>query len=255
MSGGARPLALVTGGAKRVGHEVALTFARSGFDVCITFRRSEQAASDTIDEIIRILGEPGHCRALQVDLADEGGVEKFARAQAGTLPRLDVLVHNASAYEPGRVGEIEASGALRQYKINALSPLLLSQAFAPLLSASPMHGGGAIVSMHDMHALGRPRSDYAAYSMSKAALGEMTRTLARALAPRVRVNAVAPGVVEWPSGGREADASVQDEYLKRVPLGRAGTAREAAEVVRWLALDAHYITGEIIRLDGGRWLA
>ena len=91
--------------------------------------------------------------------------------------------------------------------------------------------------------------------MSKAAIVEMVRSLARELAPQVRVNGVAPGVVAFPESGPDADEKAQQAYLRRVPLGRSGTPEDAAEMVRWLALDATYVTGEVIRLDGGRWLA
>jgi pteridine reductase len=90
--------------------------------------------------------------------------------------------------------------------------------------------------------------------MSKAALEEMVRSLARDLAPNVRVNGVAPGVVAWPDSGHESEASEQARYLKRVPLGRAGEPEDAAKAVVWLALDATYVTGDVIRVDGGRWL-
>jgi pteridine reductase len=111
------------------------------------------------------------------------------------------------------------------------------------------------VCMTDIHAMGRPRRDHAAYAMSKAALAQMVDSLARDLAPRVRVNAVAPGVVAWPEDGAEADAAMQARYLSRVPLGRAGTPGDASGAVAWLALDAAYVTGQTIRVDGGRWLA
>ena len=110
--------------------------------------------------------------------------------------------------------------------------------------------------MCDIHALGEhgiPRSkDYTSYAMSKAALAEMVRSLARELAPRVRVNAVAPGVALWPESGPDADTAMHNSYLSKVPLARAGTPEECADVVRWLALEATYLTGEIIRIDGGR---
>jgi pteridine reductase len=117
-----------------------------------------------------------------------------------------------------------------------------------------MEGGGSIVAMCDIHAMGRPRKEYLAYSMSKAALAEMVQTLARELAPRVRVNGVAPGVVVFAESGADADPAMQKAYLSRVPLGRSGTPEDAARAVRWLAMEATYVTGEIVRLDGGRWL-
>jgi pteridine reductase len=109
--------------------------------------------------------------------------------------------------------------------------------------------------MCDIHAMGRPRKGFAPYSMSKAALAEMVRSLARELAPEVRVTGVAPGVVAWPEEGFESDPAAQAAYLRRVPLGRSGTPQEAAEAVRWLAMDATYVTGLVLPLDGGRRLA
>jgi pteridine reductase len=111
-----------------------------------------------------------------------------------------------------------------------------------------------VIAFTDIHSMGRPRKDFSAYSMSKAAITEMVYTLARDLGPEVRVNAVAPGVVAWPEEGNDADPDMQRKYVRRIPLGRPGTPDDAAEVVRWLAFDATYLTGEVIRVDGGRWL-
>jgi pteridine reductase len=163
-------------------------------------------------------------------------------------------VHNASSYTPSPLASLTAEHALSHFRINALAPLLLSRLLAPALSASALPGGGSIVALTDIHALGRPRRDFAAYAMSKAALGQMIESLARDLAPRVRVNAVAPGVVAFPDDGPEASPDLQAAYLARVPLARAGTPAEAAKAVAFLALDAHYTTGATLRLDGGRWL-
>jgi pteridine reductase len=131
---------------------------------------------------------------------------------------------------------------------------MLSARLSPLFERSLLPGGAAVVAMCDIHAMGRPRRDFAAYSMSKAALEEMVRSLARDLAPSVRVNGVAPGVVAWPDSGIESESAEQSRYLRRVPLARAGEPEDAAKAVVWLALDATYITGDIIRVDGGRWL-
>ncbi len=165
----------------------------------------------------------------------------------------DAVIHGAAFTAVDRC-EVEPETA---YRVNALAPLLLSKHLAPALARSTLPGGGAIVAMADIHAMGEhglPRREFAAYAMSKAALVEMVRTLARDLAPRVRVNAVAPGVVAWPEKGHESDAAAQAEYLGKIPLARTGTPQDAAEAVRWLAFDARYITGQVIRLDGGRSL-
>ncbi len=251
-----RPLALVTGAAKRVGRASALALVRAGCDVIITYRGSAAEAQATIAEAVALGGSREECRALQVDLNDPVAVDAFGLDLARSLTRLDVLIHNASSYEQTPLASLTADAALAAYRVNALAPLLLSKHLGPLLSASDMRGGGSMVAMCDIHAMGEhglPRSQgFSAYAMSKAALAEMVRTLARELAPRVRVNGVAPGVAAWPEQGHESDAAMQQQYLKKVPLGRAGTPEECAEVVRWLALDATYITGEIVRFDGGR---
>lgn len=247
----ARPCALVTGGARRVGLAIAREFAARGFDLVLTFRESQAEAQSAAAEL-----KAGgvHVRLERLDLDDLDAVEAAGARLATELPGLDVMVHNASIYGPTPLETVDAQEALRHYRVNALSPLLLTRALAGRLGESRLPGGGAIVAMVDLHAIGRPRKGFAAYSMSKAALAEMVRTLARELAPAVRVNGVAPGVVAWPEAGRDADEAMQRAYLARVPLGRAGTPADAAEVVRWLALDASYITGQIIRLDGGRSL-
>lgn len=250
--GNGRPLVVITGGARRVGLAIAHTFARAGCDLTLTYNSSgdeaEQAAA-----VLRGFGV--EVSLEQADLSDVIEVERLGRRIAASARRVDVLIHNASVYEASPVREITAEFALRQYQVNALSPLLLTRTLFPLMARSRLPGGGAVVAMADMHAMGRPRKDFSAYSMSKAALIEMVRCLARDLAPRVRVNAVAPGVVAFPESGHESTPDLQQKYLSRVPLGRSGTPGDAAEAVRWLALEAHYITGEVVRVDGGRWLA
>lgn len=249
--GADRPVALVTGGARRVGAAICLVFARNGFDVLLTFNRSRDDAENLVASI-RELGVAA--ASARLDLADLHAVKLFADHTARDLPRLDALVHNASSYDPSPIDSFNPGDALRQHTINAISPAVLSTRLAGLLKRSTLPAGGAIVAMCDIHALGRPRRGHLAYSMSKAALAELVRSLARDLAPGVRVNGVAPGVVAFPDTGPESDPEMQERYLSRVPLGRAGTPDDAAEMVRWLASDARYTTGEIVRIDGGRWL-
>lgn len=252
MRHGDRPVVMVTGAARRIGLAIARAFAIAGCDLIITYNTSRDhvvAAQATLTDL------GARTRLEQVDLNDLVAVEASAQRLAATLDRLDGIVHNASMYAPTPLSDVSSDEALALYRVNALAPLLLTRHLAPLLAQSPLPGGGCVVAMTDVHAMGRPRVGYSAYAMSKAALAEMVRSLARELAPRVRVNGVAPGVVAWPESGREADPDAQAAYLRRVPLARAGTPEDAAETVRWLTLDAHYITGEIIRLDGGRALA
>jgi pteridine reductase len=244
---GAQPIAIVTGGAKRVGRAICDELSRAGCAVALTYNTSEDEARRAARDL--------NGRAVQLDLNNPDDVSRVGAALAAELPRVDILVHNASVYDKTELDTLIADDAMRHYRVNALGPALLTAALAPKLRASTLPNGGAVIAMCDIHAMGRPRKDFLGYSMSKAALAEMVRTLARDLAPTVRVNGVAPGVVAWPEEGYESDAAAQEAYLKRVPLRRAGTPDDAARTVRWLALDAGYITGEIVRLDGGRWLA
>ena len=159
-----------------------------------------------------------------------------------------MLVHNASIFQPTPWGEVTDDAWREHMTINALAPMRLTQRLGDLLGADE---GGRVIHFVDIHVMGRPRKDYAAYSASKAALLDLTRTLARELAPRVTVNAIAPGVVAW---AEDMSESQREAYLARTPLERAGTPEDAANAVLFLARDADYLTGEVIRVDGGRWL-
>lgn len=248
---GDRPVALVTGAARRVGRATAIELARAGFDVIITYNTSEGDAAETLRLAKRAAdAKEFDASAFQIDLHDPSLIDELTDVLAD-LPRLDALIHNASSYAPTPLTDADAEEAVAHYLVNAVAPLLLSSRLAPKLAESTLAGGGAIVGFSDIHVLGRPRAGYSAYAMSKAALTELIRTLAIELAPKVRVNAVAPGVVAWPD---HADPDEVAAYEARIPLQRPGTPEDAARLVRWLILEATYLTGEIIRLDGGRWL-
>lgn len=269
-----RPVVLVTGGARRVGRAIVLEFARSGFDVVFTYNRSEGEAHE-LTHLVSQLGRQATSHRVNFD--DIADVEQFGEQLAQTMSRLDVLVHNAGSYGGTPLADLDATTLMKHLRVNAASPLLLTAKLQTLLTSSRLAGGASVIAMCDIHAMGRPRRNHAAYLMSKAALTEMVSCLARDLAPQVRVNGVAPGVVAWeepgpePPEGSEFDSKGSDErpapdlkptseeeqrrYLRRVPLGRFGEPDEAARVVRWLATEATYVTGQIIRVDGGRWLA
>ncbi len=249
-----RPVAMVTGGAKRVGRAIAIEFASHGFDLVVTYRSSRDEA-ESLAAFVAESHAPASVSLRRLDLADLEGVRAFGREYAASGARLDVLVHNASLYFPTPLEGLKSEDAEALYRVNALAPLLLTSELAPLLRKCARPGGGCVVAMSDIHAIGRPRKDFSAYSMSKAALSEMVRSLARDLAPEARAVGVAPGVVQWPEQGYESDAAAQEAYLRRVPLGRSGTPEDAAKTVRWLACEATYITGQIISLDGGRSIA
>lgn len=238
-------VALVTGGARRVGRAVALRLAEAGCDVAITFHSSDADAQEVVRSIAA-LGRRGW--ASRVDLSDPSCVDQVREELLDHAGRLDVLVHNAAEFTATPWGTLTAEQWWRQMTVNALTPVLLTQSLRDELAADE---GGRVVFFADIHVMGRSRRNYAAYNASKAAVLEMTHTLAVEMAPRVTVNAVAPGVVAWAEGMSDEEKAA---YLKRVPLQRPGTPEDAATAVLYLIRDADYLTGQVIRVDGGRWL-
>jgi pteridine reductase len=234
-----RRIALITGGAKRVGRAIATKLASEGFHVAITYKSSEREAR----ELRKTLGKG--VLLIKVDLTDLPHAAEEIRSQVtDEFGRLDVLVNNASAYLPARLAQTDLKLIRALNTIHLEAPLLLCQKFEPMLRASRGH----VMNMVDLLAE-KPWPEYLAYCASKAALANLTLGLARELAPEVTVNAIAPGVVEWPPDYPEEQKS---KYLKRVPLQRPGSPEDVANLVHFLATSGSYITGQIIRLDGGR---
>ena len=230
-------VALVTGGARRVGKAIVETLAREGFAVAFTYKSSERDARELERRINGL--------AILADLADpEAAAVTVHRGFSARFDRLDVLVNNASVYKPARLRETDMSLMREVAAVHLQAPVLLCQRFETLLRAARGH----VVNMCDLLAE-RPWPEYLVYCASKAALVNLTMGLARELAPEVTVNGIAPGVVEWPDGYPEEE---REKYLRRVPLGRAGTPEDVANLVHFLVTDGTYITGQIIRLDGGR---
>ncbi len=238
-------VALVTGGARRVGRAVALRLAEAGLDVAITYLTGEPEAKQLVAQI-ESMGR--RALAIRVDLAEPEAAD-YVSAQLGVFDGLYVLINNASSFTPSPLGQIGVDQYDHHMAVNARAPLMLIQKFASLLAAhdSP----GRVVNLIDIHVMGEPLKGYCAYNASKAALHEITMTCAAELAPKVTVNAIAPGVIEW---AESYTAQQRDLYMMRVPLGRPGSPRDAAAAVLYLVRDADYCTGQVIKLDGGRSL-
>jgi len=239
------PVALVTGGSRRVGRVICLALAGAGYDVALT----SHGPSDETDAVAKSIRDQGYrALVLSADLTQlPSAVDQINAEFSANFDRLDLLVHNASVYHPSGMNDATVEQMRQMWSVHVEAPLLLCRAFAGRLREAH----GAVINMVDILAQ-RPRPAYAGYCASKAALENLTLSLARELAPRVTVNGIAPGVVEWPDDMPE---SARQAYLSRVPLGRAGTPEDVARTVIFLARDARYITGQIIRLDGGRMLA
>jgi pteridine reductase len=225
-----------------VGASIVRKLAEEGFDVAFTYFASDDEAQRTADEA-RSLGR--RAEILQVDLAQSAtAVDSITGWINVAFGRLDVLVNNASIYAPGGLFDADMERLRQMWAIHVESPLLLCRRLASLLRENRGH----VVNMLDLM-VERPVPAYMAYGTSKAGLWNLTLCLARELAPEVTVNGIAPGVVEWPE---DTPAQEREHYLKRVPLKRSGTPRDVANAVAFLCQSDSYLTGQVIRLDGGR---
>jgi pteridine reductase len=240
-----RPVVLITGAARRVGATIARTLHAAGYDLALHCRHSRSDLDALIDELEAM--RTRSTLALQAELADVERLPELIAATVECFGGLDGLVNNASAFYPTPIGTITAAQWDELFAANVRAPLFLAQAAAPLLAARK----GAIVNLVDIYAE-RPLEQHSVYCMAKAALAMATRALALDLAPDIRVNGVAPGAVLWPQAGKAH--SDQQQLIERTPLGRAGTPEDVASAVLWLLRDTPFVTGQVIRVDGGRSL-
>jgi pteridine reductase len=238
---------LITGGAKRVGAAICRRLHAAGANLMLHYRASAGEA--------RLLqAELNHARAdsvalIQADLLDLNKLPAIVDQTLQTFGRLDALVNNASSFFPTPVGEITPQAWDDLIGTNLRAPLFLAQAAAPALRKAE----GAIVNIVDIHAE-RPLKNFVVYSVAKAGLVAVTRSLARELAPEVRVNAVAPGPILWPDNASFDELSRQ-RIVSHTPLKREGDPDDIAKAVYYLIADATYVTGDTISVDGGRHIA
>lgn len=240
-------VAFITGAAKRIGAVTARHFHRHGYDIILHYRHSADAAHALRDEFNT--ARPHSCLALQADLADPHGWEVLAEQARQWKQRLDVLVNNASSYYPTEFGHTTLAQWHDLFASNAMAPFFLTQALTPQLRQAQ----GAVVNIVDINA-DRPLAEFIPYCMAKAALKAMTLSLAKALAPQVRVNGVAPGAILWPDQYQISEAE-QQATLGRTPLQRLGTPEDIARMVYFLAAEAPFMTGQIVAVDGGQSLS
>jgi pteridine reductase len=243
---GSRPVALITGAARRIGAAIARRLHDAGYDLALHYRHSRAELDTLIAELEQV--RAASTLALQAELGDVSGLATLVSATTDRFGRLDALVNNASTFYPTPVGTATPAQWEELFGANVRAPYFLAQAAAPRLAEH----GGAIVNIVDIYAEW-PLPQHSVYSMSKAALAMMTKALARELGPSVRVNGVAPGAVLWPESGKSyAD---REAMIERTPLKRTGSPDDVAGAVLWLLRDAPFVTGEIVRVDGGRHLA
>ena len=241
-------VALVTGASQRIGAAIATELHAAGCSVLLHCR-SSRAAADALAARLNTVRD-NSAAVLQADLASLQDVEALAAAATAHWNRLDLLVNNASGFFPTPIGTVSETQWDSLFGSNLKGPFFLCQALAPALRASH----GAIVNIVDVYAE-LPLAQHAVYTMAKAGVGMMTRALAQELGPDVRVNGVAPGAILWPAEHNpELGYAKAEALLAQTALKRIGDVLDIARAVRYLGLEAGYVTGQILAVDGGRTL-
>lgn len=240
-----RPVALITGAAKRIGAAIAERLFDDGYDLVLHYRSAGPDIGALTDRLNARRANSAF--AVQGDLTDRAAPVRIVAAGLSAFGRLDALINNASSFYPTPIGSIDDEAFDDLIGTNARAPLMLSQAASASLKAMR----GAIVNLVDIYA-DRPIPRYLPYCMAKAALVAMTYGLARELGPEVRVNAIAPGNIVWSTNPEKAETLAMVE--ERTALKRQGSPEDIAKAVSFLLRDAGYVTGQVLRVDGGRWL-
>ncbi len=239
------PVVLVTGAARRVGAEIARSLHAAGACVAIHYRSS--AAEATALAAALNAERPGSTETFAADLRDMAALPRLVEAVVARFGRLDALVNNASSFYATKVGAVDTAAWDDLIGSNLKAPLFLAQAAAAHL----LRSGGCIVNITDIHAE-RPLKGYPLYCAAKAGLLGLTRALALELGPQVRVNAVAPGPIEWPQGTDDFPPAARTDIIEHTLLKRIGAPSDIARTVKFLVFDAPYVTGQVINVDGGR---
>lgn len=240
------PVALVTGASKRIGAEIARSLHKEGFNLIVHYRQSATAAKELVSAFNK--QRPGSAIAVAADLTKIKQVEKLAFTAQSKWQRLDLLVNNASSFYPTLIGSVSETQWDDLLGSNLKAPFFLAQALADTLRES----SGSIINIADIYAE-RPLQEHSVYCIAKAGNLMLTKTLAKELAPKIRVNGIAPGAILWPEQEEVTD-DFKTGLLAKTPLQERGQASDIARTILYLAREAPYVTGQIITVDGGRSL-
>lgn len=239
------PVALITGGAKRIGRHLVQHLHQAGFDIALHYRHSSQEAQALSNDLQQL--RPHSVLLLQSDASDVAGLETFPARIEAHFGRLDLLINSASSFYPTPIGQANLTAWHALIDSNLKMAFFLSQALAPMLRAQR----GSIINITDVHA-SRMLKEYSLYCIAKAGLKALTENLAMQLAPEIRVNAIAPGLV-LPNLTSDTIASQTEGRLAKIPLGRIGSPAAISHAVSYL-IQADYVTGHTLYVDGGRHL-
>jgi len=238
-----RKTILITGGAKRIGRQMALTLHAEGHNVVVHYRSSAGAANELVTQFNA--DRQNSAMTVQGDLLDLGCIPGLIQQSVDNFGQLDVVINNASTFYPTPIELIEDDFWKDLIGSNLKAPAFIAKAAAKYLREA----NGSMINLVDIHAR-HPMANHPIYCSAKAGLEMLTKSLARDLAPHVRVNAIAPGAILWPE--YNVGTLKEEALLEKVPLQRMGKPEDVAKLVRFLVDDADYITGQIIAVDGGR---
>ncbi|SMM98538.1 FolM Alternative dihydrofolate reductase 1 [uncultured Candidatus Thioglobus sp.] len=234
--------ALITGASQRIGAQIAKTLHTNNYNVIIHYRHSKQEAQSLVDEFNQTRADSA--TLIQAELSDLTALKTLVN----TIKQLDLLVNNASVFYPTPMQDATIDDWKKIIDTNLMAPFFLSQSLSPILVKSQ----GCIINIVDIHAQ-RPLKKHPIYNISKAGIAMMTQTLAKELAPDIRVCGVAPGSILWPENEAELSNEQKNKMLNKIPLNKQGNPEDIADTVLFLA-QSTYITGQIINVDGGRTL-
>ena len=234
--------ALITGGAARIGAQIVKTLHHNQFNIIIHCNQSKDKAQLLCDELNSI-----RANSVEIVLGNLNNIDELD-SLVSSIESIDLLVNNASVFYPKSVEDSEIKDWDDVININLKAPFFLSKGLSKTLSKND----GSIINIIDIHSE-RPLKKHAIYNISKAGLKMLTQTLAKELAPRIRVNGVSPGSILWPQDSAEISEGDKNLMLERIALHRQGSPQDIADTVLFLA-NSNYITGQIINIDGGRTL-
>ncbi len=242
------PAVLITGSARRIGAHLAEALHAQGYNLIIHYSTSKQEALALSEKLNSIRSNSSS--AITADLNDMEEVAQLASQALSAFGRLDVLINNASSFYPTPIGTGSPDDWDTLFGSNAKAPFFLSQALAPALKEAR----GSIINIADIHA-DKPLKNHTIYCMAKAANVMLTKSMAKELAPEVRVNGIAPGAILWPEQDAELSPDQQTAILDRIPLAHTGKPEHIAATVQFLIQTGNYMTGQILAVDGGRSLS
>jgi len=237
---------LITGGAKRIGLAITQCLHKNGYNVVVIFNKSKSNANKLFTALNK--KRENSCSIIQAQLANTKDYKDLYKKSLRCFGRIDVLINNASQFFPTKINQINEKNWINLIGTNLKAPLFLSKIFFPELKKRK----GQIINIIDIH-VDRPLKDYIIYSISKSGLLTLTKSLAKELAPYVKVNGISPGAILWPTS--EKSLKKKKEIISKIALKKTGNPEDIANTVKFLIENGQYITGQNINVDGGRTLS